>query len=145
MDRSLKLSLASLAIRLGLAGLFIYAGWQKLLDPLAFQLQIDRFQLVPFWMAGLAAVAFPWLEITSAGGLLTRRLRQGALAWFGLLLVMFTVVILISWARGLDVDCGCFGATGGEANYPWYVTRNTLLLLSLGLVVWLDRQANRIR
>ncbi len=143
MDRSLKLSLASLGIRLALAGLFFYAGILKLLDPLAFQSQIDRFQLVPFWMAGLAAVVFPWMEIVSAAGLLTRRLRKGALAWFALMLLLFTAVILISWARGLDVDCGCFGATGGSANYPWYVTRNSLLMISVGLVIWLDRRVTR--
>ena len=41
-------------------------------------------------------------------GLLTR----GAAAVAGLLMLVFVAGIASAWARGLSIDCGCFG-TGG--------------------------------
>ena len=60
-----------------------------------------------------------------------------------LLLVAFIVGIASAWARGLQIDCGCFGGGGFDADatakYPWEIARDVgLLLLSLWLV-WRPR------
>ena len=47
--------------------------------------------------------------------------------------------ILIAWARGLDIRCGCFGS-GGSSEYVELVVRD-LALLGLGL--WLARRQKR--
>ena len=57
-----------------------------------------------------------------------------------LLLVAFIVGIASAWARGLSIDCGCFGGGGFEADaaaaYPWDIARDLgLLAMSLWLVV----------
>jgi hypothetical protein len=57
------------------------------------------------------------------------------------LLVVFLVGIVSAWARGLQIDCGCFGG-GGQVDasataYPWEVTRDTaMLLVALALARW---------
>jgi hypothetical protein len=51
------------------------------------------------------------------------------------------VGIASAWARGLSIECGCFGGGGGPAEdaaakYPWEIARDIgLLLLSGWLVV----------
>ena len=56
------------------------------------------------------------------------------------LLVAFIVGIGSAWARGLQIDCGCFGGGGFDENaaddYPWDIARDVGLL---ALSVWLDR------
>ena len=59
------------------------------------------------------------------------------------LFVAFIVGIASAWARGLQIDCGCFGGGGydpdAESKYPWEIARDVVLLgLSLFLV-WLRR------
>ena len=57
-----------------------------------------------------------------------------------LLFLAFIVGIASAWARGLQIDCGCFGGGGFDADatekYPWEIARDVgLLALSL-LLVW---------
>ena len=58
-----------------------------------------------------------------------------------LLFVAFIIGISAAWARGLQIDCGCFGGGGYDADatakYPWEIARDVgLLLLSTWLVIW---------
>ena len=96
--------------RLVLGGLFIYAGVVKVLDPLDFAQNIRNYRLVGQSLSFIAAVVLPWLEILAgvvlAAGIWT---RASALIISGLL-VFFILLTLVTILRGLDVDCGCFGA-----------------------------------
>ncbi|MCL6449409.1 MAG: DoxX family membrane protein [Armatimonadetes bacterium] len=51
-----------LLIRLIMGGLFIYAGWGKILAPLDFASSIYNYKLFPDFVAGLAAATVPWIE-----------------------------------------------------------------------------------
>ena len=50
-----------------------------------------------------------------------------------MLLVVFLAAVGSAWARGLQIDCGCFGNGGqvaaGETAYPLEVLRDVALLL----------------
>jgi len=64
--------------------------------------------------------------------------RFSALAG-GALMVVFIAAISQAWARGLSIDCGCFGGGGtvdpGETKYLSEILRDTgLALLALYLV-----------
>ena len=57
-----------------------------------------------------------------------------------LLFVAFIIGIGSAWARGLEIDCGCFGGggelAGASDKYPGEIARDVgLLLASLWLVV----------
>lgn len=113
---------------------FVIAGTSKVVHPATFITDIWSYRLVPETWAYWIAATLPWIEIVSGAALITDRQRAGARVIAGALLVAFLAAILISWARGLDIACGCFGgaAASGGTNYPWLVTRDLLLLACLG-------------
>jgi len=121
-----------LALRLVLAAVFIYAAYTKLRQPwLLFALSIDSYQLLPQWAVLTVARTLPWLELL-VGLLLVSGfgLRYVALVTSAQL-VIFLAVMLRAYAKGLGIDCGCFGA--GEA-----LTYKTLIrdgLLTAGAIV----------
>ena len=121
-----------LALRLVLAAVFIYAAYTKLRQPwLLFALSIDSYQLLPQWAVLTVARTLPWLELL-LGLLLVSGfgLRYVALVTSAQL-VIFLAVMLRAYAKGLGIDCGCFGA--GEA-----LTYKTLIrdgLLTAGAIV----------
>jgi hypothetical protein len=56
------------------------------------------------------------------------------------LFVAFIIGISSAWARGLEIDCGCFGGggqlEGASSKYPGEIARDVgLLLASMWLVV----------
>jgi putative oxidoreductase len=123
-------------IRVGLAALFLWTGAQKLFEPGAFAASIANYRVLPEELVGLAAVSLPVLELVAGAALLWPLYAQGA-AWLvaGLLFV-FAVAMAQSKLRGIDLDCGCFGA-GQASQVSWLkVTVNLGLAM---LAVWTSR------
>jgi uncharacterized membrane protein YphA (DoxX/SURF4 family) len=128
---------AVLAVSLGLAAVFIYAGIEKMRDPLQFADSIAGFGILPASFINLLALAMPPFEI--ACGLLllwppTRRV--GALA-IALLSVMFFAVLLSALLRGLTLDCGCFGSGAPSRPRMWMELGLDVLLASGALLIYL--------
>ena len=111
---------------------FLYAGAMKLRDPIAFLDDVRSFQILPDPFAAWLALGLPWLEILAALAVITGLLRPGGLAVLNGLLIVFLAAIALSWARGLDLSCGCFGGDPAASDYPTLLIRD-LLLLVLGL------------
>jgi uncharacterized membrane protein YphA (DoxX/SURF4 family) len=89
--------------------LFALAGLAKVGDLGAFAEQIHNFRLVPVPAENLVAITLPWIELVAALALILGiRAREGALLAFGSLAV-FTLAVVVALARGLDIECGCFG------------------------------------
>ena len=122
------------ALRLVLGALFIYAGARKALEPAAFFKSIENYKILPHTAAVAAAFFLPYLEIFCGAGLVFKRLRSGALAILSGLMVLFIVALLVSWMRGLDIDCGCFGTGDGKAHYGLDLARDMALLAALGFL-----------
>jgi putative oxidoreductase len=115
-----------------LAGVFGYAGSLKLRDPAAFATDIENYQLLSSGPSALLAVYLPWLELLLAAGLLLPRWRRSAGLLVIVLMAVFTVAVLAAMARGLNIDCGCFGHDA--ASLHWALVRDVaLLLLALGV------------
>ncbi len=127
---------ALLAGRLILGIVFLYAAYTKLNAPwLVFAVSINSYQVVPLNLIEPIARTLPWFEL-----LLGLLLLSGLwLRWVGLvctgLLGFFFVLMVRSFAIGLQIDCGCFGP--GEALGPKTLVRDgTLLALSLAVTVF---------
>jgi hypothetical protein len=128
-----------LLLRLGLGGLFAFAGAVKVRDPEAFFWDVHHFDLTPWDVSIGIAMFLPWVEIASGIALISRKLYLGAIAWCALMSTIFLGAISIAWARGLDITCGCFGRVGPEnaTNYPQHLALNGAMLgaaILLGLL-----------
>jgi uncharacterized membrane protein YphA (DoxX/SURF4 family) len=119
-----------LIARLVLASVFISAALPKLKDPVAFAAAIDAYRTISGSWAMAAATVLPWLELIIAVGLLTPWLRRASAWIMALLLGLFIALHLSAWARGLNIDCGCFGESGSSPDYHWLILRNLALLLA---------------
>lgn len=121
------------ALRLVLGSAFLYAGLIKLPDPAASLRAVRAYRLLPESLVPAFGYGLPVLELLIGIVLLAGlHVRLGALLALGLLAV-FTAAIISAWARGLQIDCGCFSTGGevssGETNYGTEVLRDVALLL----------------
>jgi putative oxidoreductase len=126
-----------LLFRVVLGGLFIYAGVVKVADPLGFAQDIRNYRLVGQSLSFIAAVILPWLEILAGAFLVAGVWKRGAALVVTGLLVFFIVLTLVTMARGLDIDCGCFGSLSRKSG--WSVVLEDLGMLALGLSVLFDK------
>ena len=131
-----------LIARLVLASVFISAALPKLKDPVAFAAAIDAYRTISGSWAMAAATVLPWLELIIAVGLLTPWLRRASAWIMALLLGLFIALHLSAWARGLNIDCGCFGESGSSPDYHWLILRNLALLLATVFILRIAQRNN---
>jgi uncharacterized membrane protein YphA (DoxX/SURF4 family) len=120
-----------LVFRLVLGGLFVYAGVVKVLDPLGFAQDIRNYRLVGQSLSFIAAVVLPWLEILAGVALAAGIWKRASALIISGLLVFFILLTLVTIARGLDVECGCFGALSRKSGLG--VILEDLGMLFMGL------------
>jgi uncharacterized membrane protein YphA (DoxX/SURF4 family) len=127
--------------RLGLGAVFLVAGMLKLPDPAAAVRAVRAYRLLPEALVGPVAFGLPMVEIVVGLALLVGIFVRTAALASAVLLVVFVVAVGSAWARGLQIDCGCFGNGGqvaaGQTAYPWEIVRDVgLLIVALGLAWW---------
>ncbi|RBY74611.1 DoxX family protein [Geodermatophilus sp. TF02-6] len=132
---------AATAARLVLGGVFVVAGVLKVPDPAAAVRAVRAYQLLPESLAAPVAFGLPVVEIAVGLALLAGVFVRTAALAAAALLVVFLVRVGSAWARGLRIDCGCFGGGGevaaADTAYPTEVLRDGALLLgALVLARW---------
>lgn len=104
------------AFRLIIGGLFIYAGVIKIADPLGFARDIQNYRILPPAACLFIALILPWFEALSGAFLIVGIFKRTSAWLLSFLLAGFIVLVIITMARGLDVDCGCFGSLSRKAD-----------------------------
>jgi hypothetical protein len=80
------------------------------------------------------AFYLPWLELIVACGVCVPRWRMGALVIATALFTAFAGIWAVTWWRGIDVACGCFGGSG-DTPVGWSLARGLALAgLAWGLL-----------
>lgn len=121
------------AVRIGLATVWLFAGGAKVGDLAASGRAVNAYQVMPYQAAKVVGAALPFVEIALGLLLLAGFATRLAAGVSVVLLVVFIAGIASAWARGLAIDCGCFGG-GGElaaGQDPRYVPE---LLRDLGFL-----------
>jgi uncharacterized membrane protein YphA (DoxX/SURF4 family) len=103
--RSLNLPLI---FRVILGIIFIYASYDKILDPAGFSKNIHNFHVTPVAVENLAALIIPWLELIIGVFLIFGLFLEGTTSITIVLLVFFIAILSQAVYRGIDVHCGCF-------------------------------------
>ena len=130
-----------LLARLVTGGVWIVAGAVKLPDPAQSVDAVRAYQLLPSSLVQPVGQLLPVVEIVVGATLVLGLLTRGSAIVSALLFVAFIIGIASAWARGISIDCGCFGGGGYDADatskYPWEIARDALLLLASVFLVWL--------
>lgn len=99
--------------RLVLGGVLLAAGGLKVLKPTESANAVAAYKILPTNVAHLVGYALPWLEVALALLLIVGFMVRPAAVLSGLIMIVFAIAIASVWARGMLIDCGCFGG-GGE-------------------------------
>lgn len=122
-------------------GVWIAAGAVKLPDPAQSVDAVRAYQLLPGSLVQPVGQLLPVIEIVVGATLVLGLLTRGSAIVSALLFTAFVIGIASVWARGISIDCGCFGGGGYDpdaaAKYPWEIARDTALLLTSLFVAWL--------
>ena len=140
MQRYLVPDVMGTLARCGLAAVWLISGVLKAVDPDQTYVAVRAYDVLPEAGVEIVAAMLPWVEI-ALGVLLVvgAGTRVVAVASAAVLLV-FIAGVTQAWARGLSIDCGCFGGGGavapGETAYVEELLRDTgLVLLAAWLIV----------
>jgi uncharacterized membrane protein YphA (DoxX/SURF4 family) len=122
-------------LRWTLAAVFIYAGWEKLGSPADFSESIASFSILPYSLINPLALALPPFEIVLGLAIIIGFQRRPALLALVALNVVFSLALGSAIARGIRVDCGCFGPGSLSTSEGWDLARD-FLLLAVGLILY---------
>jgi len=102
----------TLLARLILGGVLLAAGGLKIGNLQKSAMSVRAYELLPVGLANFFGYVLPWIEI-GMGLLLLAGVAVSIVGLMGALTMFaFVVAIAQAWARGLSIDCGCFGGGG---------------------------------
>ena len=139
--RSTVFEWISTVVRLAMAGILIAAAIPKFADLPASVRAVRAYQFLPEAIVPAVGTLLPFLEVLLAvfllAGLFT---RIAAIVWLAMM-AAFMAGVIWAWAKGLSIDCGCFGGGGevpeGTTNYPKHLAeRIGFVLLGTWLLIY---------
>ena len=124
----------TLVSRLLVGGVLVVACYLKVGNTAKSQMAVRAYEVLPISIANTLGVILPWLEL-GAGLLL---ILGVAVKWSSIfaaaLMFIFIAAIAQAWARGLSIDCGCFGGGGqvaaGKTRYLEEILRDLGLAIT---------------
>jgi uncharacterized membrane protein YphA (DoxX/SURF4 family) len=129
----------STVARLGLAAVFLVAGGLKVGDLAESGRAVNAYKIFDYDTSKVIGAVQPFLEIALGLLLLIGLAVRLSAAISAILLVVFIAGIISAWARGLQIDCGCFskgGAVGaGDTKYGLDIARDVGFLLLAGVLL----------
>ena len=107
--------------RLVLGGVLLAAGLLKYQHLDKSQMAVRAYEMLPIAVANFIGIVLPFAEIGLGILIILGAGTRISAALGSLLMLVFVIGISQAWARGLSIDCGCFGGGGqvepGTANY----------------------------
>jgi uncharacterized membrane protein YphA (DoxX/SURF4 family) len=141
--RAAAASWVSSGARIVLGGVFLVAGGLKVIDPQSAVAAVRAYRLLPTSLETLVGWGLPFVEIALGLLLLAGIATRMVAAASAVLLLIFIGALASAAARGLSIDCGCFGGGGevapGQTAYGIEIVRDIGLLLLALWLVWQPR------
>jgi uncharacterized membrane protein YphA (DoxX/SURF4 family) len=121
-----------LLARLILGGVLFAAGYLKVGKADESQMAVRAYEMLPIPIANILGLILPFIEVVIGALLILGALTRVMAALGGFTMIVFIIAIAQAWARGLNIDCGCFG--GGGAVEPGQTKYLQEILRDIGLV-----------
>jgi uncharacterized membrane protein YphA (DoxX/SURF4 family) len=139
VNRARPLDVVGTLARFGLAAVWLVSGLLKAVDPDQTYIAVRAYDVLPDSGVEAVAALLPWVEL-ALGVLLLAGIGTRLVAVLSaVLLLAFVAGVSQAWARGLSIDCGCFGGGGavepGETTYVQELLRDVGFLLMAGWLV----------
>lgn len=137
-----QLPWVALAARLVLGAVALWAGLAKVVDLRASDASVAAYGLVSPEAARVIGGALPFAEIAVGVLLIAGLATRLAALLTAALMGVYIAAIASAWARGLSIDCGCFGGggpvtQGAQRGYELDIARDVVLLvLAVSLALW---------
>jgi uncharacterized membrane protein YphA (DoxX/SURF4 family) len=130
-----------LVSRLVLGGFIQVASWSKLVNPYSSVVSVRAYDLLPETMVKVVGYSLPIVELLVGLCLVLGLITRVTAIFAAGLMVVFVAGIISVWARGMEIDCGCFGdggpQPGASEKYPWEIARDVgFFLMAAWLVLW---------
>ena len=134
----------ALAVSFAIGLLFIFAGADKLRDPLQFADSIAAFAILPAKFVNLLALGLPPFEIGCGLLMLVPSTRHVAALALAITSVIFFAALASALARGLTLDCGCFGVGAPSRPRMWLEAGLNIALFAGSLMVYMRSTASEV-
>lgn len=160
------LAIACVPLRIVLAGVFLFAAWQKMHDSKAAQIFSEAVQALwkkswggvlgsfdplgrdgkvvpralPDHLVQLTTFGVPWVEIVAAALLIVGLWTRSAAAVILMMLLGFTSMYIAVILRHEDVNCGCFGKSQllCTGGVGWCHVGQNLTMAAMALIILLS-------
>ena len=128
-----------LVCRLTLGGVLFVAGYLKVDKLEVSQMAVRSYELLPIPLANFLGQTLPLFEVVIGLLLIVGAATRAVAVLGGFTMFIFIIAIAQAWARGLNIDCGCFGGGGtvapGETRYLQEILRDAgLVAMALFLI-----------
>ena len=123
----------TLFARLILGGVLLAAGALKIGNLQKSAMAVRAYELLPVSLANFLGYTLPWIEIGVGLLLITGALVRISGLIGAVTMLAFIIAIGQAWARGLSIDCGCFG--GGGTIDPEDTKYLSEIIRDLGLLI----------
>lgn len=134
------LTIVATVFRFVLAGILLYAGGIKIMEPHGARDAIFAYRIFPPSWGSVLGYALPLLEIGLGLLLLIGLFVRISALVTAILMLAFVAGIASVWSRGYSIDCGCFGGGGDispEGRASRYTQEILRDLLFAGMGFWL--------
>jgi uncharacterized membrane protein YphA (DoxX/SURF4 family) len=127
--------------RVLIGGVFLFAGFSKLLIPHAeVMAHVQQYQVLPLWLVPWTATVLPWVEVGSGTALLVGFYTTWAAGVIAAQLLSFSGLMVVVLAAGIPIeDCGCFGNLGLPETPLQVLIRDLVMLALLVPIIYRQR------
>ena len=120
----------TLFFRIVVGVIFLWASFDKIIDPAKFARDISNYHIVPLGLENTIALILPWLEFFIGTGLILGVMVDGSIIISSVLLITFNIMIAQAMARGFNIDCGCGLKEGQLVGFEKLIENFTFIIFS---------------
>ncbi|RKX19087.1 MAG: DoxX family protein [Candidatus Zixiibacteriota bacterium] len=124
-------------IRLVIGGVFIYASIDKIMHPDVFAKIIHNYHLLHPGLINLLAITLPWFELVCGVCLVVGYKYRGATLILLIMLAVFIFALSINYARGININCGCFSTSRStRTDLLWGIIEDIILIAGCTIILF---------